>query len=84
MYRTAMSEARFCFLINSLRFDDPETREARRAIDIFAPIRKLWDMFIKNYEKMYVPSNNLTVDEQLLVFRGWCPFMIYIQNKPAK
>ena len=84
VYRTSMSEARFTFLINSLRFDDPETREARRDVDKFAPIRELWDMFIKNCEQMYVPNFNLTVDEQLLAFRGRCPFKIYIPNKPAK
>src|SRR5215469_8524374 len=33
---------------------------------------------------MYTPSENLTVDEQLLEFRGKCPFRMYIPNKPAK
>ena len=84
MYQTAMSESRFCFLINSLRSDNPGTREARRTVDKFAPKRKLWDMFVENCGKMHVPGENLTVDEQLLAFRGRCPFKIYIPNKPAK
>ena len=67
-----------------MRFDDPETREARRDVDKFAPIRELWDMFIKNSELMYVPNFNLTVDKQLLAFRGRGPFKSYIPKKLAK
>ena len=79
-----MSEARFTFHINSLRFDDPKTREARRDVDKFAPIRELCDMFIKNCEQMHVLNFNLTVDEQLLAFRGQCPFKIFILSKLVK
>lgn len=60
------------------------TREKRRANDKFAPIRKIWDVFIDNCGKVYVPGENLTVDEQLMVFRGRGPFRIYIPSKPAK
>lgn len=35
---------------------------------------------IKNYN----PSPYLTVDEQLLPFKGRCPFWVYIKNKPHK
>lgn len=84
LYRVAMSEARFKFLIRCLRFDDAETREARKKDDKFAPVREVWDIFIRNCGRLYVPHVNLTVDEQLLGFRGRCPFRMYIPNKPAK
>lgn len=83
-YRAAMSEARFAFLLSCLRFDNEATREARRQHDKFAPIRSVWDRFISDCKKHYVPHETLTVDEQLLAFRGRCPFRMYIPNKPAK
>ncbi|GLD70151.1 piggyBac transposable element-derived protein 4-like protein [Lates japonicus] len=79
-----MFEGRFSFLLTCLRFDDPDTRQERQAMDKFAPIRKIWQIFIDNCKKLYVPSENITVDEQLLGFRGRCPFRMYIPNKPAK
>lgn len=57
-----MFEARFVFLVLCLRFEDPATREERRAYDKFAPIRKIWDIFIDHCQKIYVPGSNLTVD----------------------
>ena len=83
-YCAAMSEDRFSFLVNCLRFDDKDTREERRQTDKFAAIRKIWDIFIANCEKMYVPHENITMNEQLLAFRGNCPFRMYIPSKPAK
>lgn len=83
-YKAAMSEARFNFLLFCLRFDDVTTREERRTTDKFAPIRDVWDTFMTHCEENYTPHENLTVDEQLLAFRGKCPFRMYIQNKPAK
>ncbi|KAL7635293.1 UNVERIFIED_CONTAM: hypothetical protein RMT77_014360 [Armadillidium vulgare] len=79
-----MSEEHFAFLINTLRFDDSDTRVARQETDRFAAIRSIWDIFIANCGKMYIPNENITVDEQLLSFKGNCPFRMYIPNKPAK
>ncbi|XP_066962208.1 piggyBac transposable element-derived protein 4-like [Macrobrachium rosenbergii] len=84
LYRVAMSEARFKFLIRCLRFDDLETQEARKKDDKFAPVREVWGFFNRNCGRLYVPHENLTVDEQLLGFRGRCPFRMYIPIKPAK
>ncbi|KAK3874622.1 hypothetical protein Pcinc_020442 [Petrolisthes cinctipes] len=79
-----MSEDRFSFLISCLRFDDKDTREERRQTDRFAPIRKICYIFIEKFGKMYFPKETLTVDEQLLEFRGNCPFRMYIRSKPTK
>ncbi|CAE1153072.1 unnamed protein product [Acanthosepion pharaonis] len=79
-----MSEGCFTFLLNCLCFDDFNTREQRRGTDRFAPIRKVWDTFLLACGTRYIPHEFLTVDEQLLAFRGRCPFCMYIPNKPAK
>ncbi|XP_024873279.1 uncharacterized protein LOC112455536 [Temnothorax curvispinosus] len=69
-YVSVMSRPRFEVLSSVLRFDDKQTREAREASDIFAPIREIWDLFIKRCRENYIPSNNLTIDKQLLGFNG--------------
>ena len=84
LYRAAMSQTRFEFLNRCLRFDDPETRMDRRNADKFAPIRNIFDIFNENCRRMYSPGEYLTIDEQLLAFRGRCPFKMYIPSKPAK
>lgn len=70
LYRAAMSERRFCFLLRCLRFDDHATREQRKENDKFAPIRKVWDLFIAQCKSGYTPGAHITIDEQLLGFRG--------------
>ena len=81
IYKLVMSEMRFKFLILCLRFDDKQTRDRS---DKFSPIRALWSVFIQNCRKQYTPHMYLTIDEQLLGFRGKCPFRVYIASKPDK
>ncbi|CAE1279103.1 unnamed protein product [Acanthosepion pharaonis] len=42
------------------------------------------NIFIEACGTHYIPHEFLTVDEQLLVFQGHCPFRMYIPNKPEK
>lgn len=83
-YKSVMSQSRFEFIIRHLRFDDKETRPERVETDRLAPIRELWDKFIENCQKNYEPGHNVTIDNQLLAFRGKCRFRIHIPNKAAK
>jgi len=39
---------------------------------------------VKNCQTVYSPGENITIDEQLLAFRGRCGFRMHIPNKPAK
>ncbi|GFN87506.1 PiggyBac transposable element-derived protein 4 [Plakobranchus ocellatus] len=84
LVRAAFGLRRFSSLLNHLRFDDKATRSARRARDVFAPIRELWDLFHTNLGKHYVAGQNITVDEQLVPFRGRCSFIQYMPSKPDK
>ena len=83
-YRATMSKSRFDFLTACLRFDDKETRVERRNVTVFAPISEIWEEFIEVCKTKYKPSSYVTIDEQLVGFRGHCPFRMYIPNKPAK
>lgn len=79
-----MSEQRFKFLTRVLRLDNIEDRQARAAFDKLAPIREIFQMILANFQRNFVPSAELTLDEQLIPFRGRCSFRQYIPNKPAK
>uniref|UniRef100_A0A1B6E7C5 PiggyBac transposable element-derived protein domain-containing protein n=1 Tax=Clastoptera arizonana TaxID=38151 RepID=A0A1B6E7C5_9HEMI len=83
-YKATMSERRFKFLINCLRFDNKTTREDRQKTDKFSAITDIWKILLKNCRSSYKPSKYLTIDEQLVGFRGRCPFRMYIPSKPNK
>lgn len=83
-YRAVMSLYRYEQLTRYLRFDDTRTRLARLRTDKLAPIRYIWDFFLKNLTSAFVPSLELCIDEQLLVTRNRCSFRQYIPSKPGK
>lgn len=84
IFPAAISRDRMKHLLSFIRFDDMETRTERRKTDKLAACRQIFDIFVKNCNYNYNPGTHLTVDEQLLGFRGKCPFRIYMKSKPAK
>ena len=84
IFRATMPEYRFYALSRFIRFDDKSTRTARRAEDKLAPIREIFDEINKLLLRYYTPHEYLTVDEQLVPFRGCCPFKQYLSSKPDK
>ena len=84
IFRATMSKNRFVNLQKHIRFDDISTRSARREKDKFAPMREVWNKLNINLTKYYIPGKNLTIDEQLVPFRGRVSFRQYIPSKPDK
>ena len=84
LFRLVMSRNRFVILSCNLRFDDKETRAHRKKSHGLAPIKEIWDIFIEKCKKLYKPSHNCTIDEQLLSFRGRFKGKVYIPKKPVK
>lgn len=78
-----MSINRFEIIRRFLRFDDKRTRAVRQKDDKLAAFSYIWTLFISNCQKNYIPSANVTI-EQLVNFRGRCPFTQYIPSKPGK
>lgn len=84
IFRLTMTRNRFTFLLNNLRFDDMLTRTERASTDRLAPIRHIFECFVTNCQDAYTPYEYLTLDEELVAFRGKCGFRQYIPSKPAK
>lgn len=68
-------------ILRVIRFDNPTIRNRK---DKIAPIRDIFEDFIKNCQKAYSPSESVTIDEQLVTFRGRCSFRMYIPSKPGR
>lgn len=84
LFRASMSISRFRQINRFIRFDNMNTRAERMNESKVAPILDIWLLLNANLRKMYRPSANLTVDEQLFPYRGRTKFTMYMPNKPAK
>lgn len=84
LYRATMSLDRFKAITQFIRFDNGDTRAFRWATDKAAAISENFNLVNANLKKYHVPSDCLTVDEQLFPYRGRTRFTQYIPSKPAK
>uniref|UniRef100_UPI00358F8AC9 piggyBac transposable element-derived protein 4-like n=1 Tax=Myxine glutinosa TaxID=7769 RepID=UPI00358F8AC9 len=84
MYHATMSIERFEDIRRCLRFDDRGMRDFHLQTDYMAAFRYVWELFLENCRKRFVPRECVTVGEQLLPFRGRCKFKQHMPSKPAK
>ena len=84
IFSKTINRDRYKELMKHLRFDNCSTRRERRQEDKFCLISEIWNNFIENCKKCFVPSFDLTIDEQLFPCKTRCPFIQYMPNKPDK
>ena len=84
VFKSVISVNRFENILRFLRFDDRRTRAERHETDKLAAFRDIWTVFTARLPMMYRPDMDMTVDEQLVSFRGRCSFRQYIPSKPGK
>lgn len=84
IFRATMSLEQFRLINSCIRFDDKSDRLDRRQRDKLAAIRNVFDRWNNNLKTMYILSDCVTVDEQLIPYRGRSPFTQYIPSKPYK
>ena len=74
----------YFFTCRAIHFDDFSSREQRKSVDKFCHVRELFEHIVSNFQKFYTPGEQMTIDEQLIPFRGRCPFRQYIPSRPAR
>ena len=84
VYKATMSVRRYEDIRRLLRFDDKRTRAERLKTDHMAAFRHIWELFLTRCRTTFIPSKCVTIDEQLVPFRGRCKFKQYMPSKPAK
>lgn len=82
IFKATMQIRRFTRITESLRFDDKRTRPQRQARDKLSAIRDIFEKWVTQCKKCYNPGESVTVDEQMVPFRGRCPFRQYMKSKP--
>lgn len=84
IFKDTMSRNRFKEILRFLRFDVRNERVQKLQQDKFALISDVWNDFASNCSKYYIPSCELTVDEQLFPTKSRCQFTQFMGNKPDK
>lgn len=79
-----MSLYRFKQISRAVRFDNYLSRRQNRSSDRFAPIRDVWNKWSSLLPLYLNCGSCVTIDEQLVAFRGRCAFRMYMPPKPAK
>ena len=84
IFNKTMARNRFQQISRAMRFDDAARRREHHSDDKLAPVRKIFNVWEETLQDSFFPEENVTVDEQLLTYRGRVPFKQYIPSKPGK
>ncbi|KAL7637887.1 UNVERIFIED_CONTAM: hypothetical protein RMT77_011499 [Armadillidium vulgare] len=85
-FPSVMKRDRFCNILSFLHFEDVSevidfSNEAERRLRKLNPLLRMLDEAI---EKKYYPSQNLSLDESLLLWKGRLIFRQYIKSKRSR
>ena len=70
LFNSTMSCNKFLKIMRFLCFDSKSERRANLEHNKFFLASSIWIPFVGNYQKVYIPSVFITVDEQLLPCKG--------------
>lgn len=84
IFKDSMPRTKFEEILRFIHFDIRTERRERLETDKFALISTIWDQFIDNCKKLYVPDWQVCVDEQLFPTKSRCRFTQYMAKKPHK
>ena len=81
-----MSSRRFELLLKFIHLNDSRKQPARGqpGYDKLYKVRPLLDAVVGNFQSSYSPSENLSIDESMVGFKGRLAFLQYMPKKPQK
>ena len=85
-FRKVMYRRRFELLLKLLHLNDSRKQPARGqpGYDKLYKVRPLLDAVVKNFQACYTPTENLSIDESMIGFKGRLAFLQYMPKKPQK
>ena len=84
IFNRTTSRGRYQQILRFLQFGNAQSKRHHRSPDKQQPIREVfetWDSYLRD---TYTGRPSMTVHEQLVCFRGRCPFNQYTPSKPGK
>ena len=84
--RQVMTGQRFLLLLRCLHFvcNTSIPQDISKAEKSFAKIKPVFDFLIERFSTVYVPNENIAVDESLMLFKGRLAMKQYIPMKRAR
>ena len=79
-FRDIMSSRRFELLLKFLHLNNSKKQPARGqpGYDKLYKVRPLLEAVVKNFQAEYTPSENLSIDESMIGFKGRLAFLQYM------
>lgn len=86
VFTSIMSGRRFELLMTYLHLNDSNQQPQRDSpnYDKLYKIRPLLDMVISAFKSVYLPQQDISIDESIIGFKGRLSFIQYIPKKPTK
>ncbi|GBM40470.1 PiggyBac transposable element-derived protein 4 [Araneus ventricosus] len=83
VFRKVMPHDRFLIIFKFLHFSDNSLKECRDSptYDRLWKIRKIFECFNRAFKEVYDPTENLSLDEVIIKFKGRVLFQQYIPKK---
>ena len=84
LFRATMGKERYLAILSHVSFDNAETRNQRRRGDKFCIMREVFSLFDKNLRRHVTPSDDMTIDESLIKYRGGAHSVYTEPEKPGR
>ena len=85
-FASLMSSRRFELILRFIHLNDSATQPKRGepGFDKLYKIRPLLNLLLESYKDAYIPTQNLSIDESMISFKGRLSFLQYLPKKPHK
>ena len=81
-FPAAMSRNRFMLILQFLHFSNNEDQTT--AQDKLRKLRPLVQLLVTRFQQLYIPTREISIDEELVLFKGRLAFKQYIPNKRSR